>query len=228
MTIADIGCGDGKFTNHLVNDIIVKKLNIKHVNKYLIDPFGNRQQNIITLSDKEFSDAFPSNYCDIIICKSVAHFFKHFYYWLHQCCRILKPNGRLYVLGMSSDIDFKEQWGQHAQKSFELSLINEASHWEKASGPLPEFKDNMDVKSRHNYGCTVKHHKFNERIVLKKEVWRRFISNRSWSTLQSLTEKAIEETLEYVDKRYKNSPTVELDLRWTLSVVSKGPDTAKL
>lgn len=123
---------------------------------------------------------------------------------------------------MSSDIDFKEQWGQHAQTSFELSLINEASHWEKTDGPLPEFKDDREAQSRHNYGCTVKHHKFNERIVLKKEIWRKFIKNRSWSTLQSLTEKAIEETLQFVDKRYKNSPTVELDLRWTLSVVSKG------
>ena len=88
-------------------------MNILHITKYLIDPFGNRDQNnIITLSDREFSDAFPSNHCDIIICKSVAHFFKNFDYWLFNCCRILKPNGCLYILHMSSNINFTEQWGK--------------------------------------------------------------------------------------------------------------------
>ena len=94
LIIADIGCGDGSFTNNLISNIIINKLNIEHVTKYLIDPFGNRDTgNVITLSDREFSDAFPSNHCDIIICKSVAHFFKNFFYWIHHCCRILKPNG---------------------------------------------------------------------------------------------------------------------------------------
>ena len=129
---------------------------------------------------------------------------------------------------MSSELDLGEQWGHYAQRSFELSIVNESNHWEKTNGPLPEFKDNRGATSRYNYGCTVKHHKFNERVVFKKEVWRNFIAKRSWSTLQSLTERALEETLRFVDEKYKNSSTVELDLRWTLSVVAKEPSASKL
>ena len=228
LTIADIGCGDGNFTNQLVNDIIINRLNIKYVNKYLIDPFGNREDSIITLRDKEFGDAFPSNFCDIIICKFAAHFSEHFHHWLNQCCRILKPNGRLYILNMSSDLDFTEQWGPHPQKSLKLGFNCEVNDWQRTEGPLPELKGGHGATSRYIYGCTVKHHKFNERVVLRKEDWRKFIAVRGWSNLQSLTGKSIKETLQFVDEKYKNSPTVDLDLKWTLSVVSKGPRASKL
>jgi len=218
--VADIGCGDGLFTNNIIEHIIINQLNITHVTKYLIDPFGNRDQNkVLTLSDKEFSDAFPSNHCDIIICKSVSHFFNNFHYWLNNCCRILKPEGSLYLLNMSSEIDFKEQWGQYAQQMFDLSLINESHEWVARDGELPDFRGNNG-----NYGCSVKHHKFAELVTLEKAVWRKFVENRSWSTLQSLTDRALKETLRHVDEKYKNARTVELDLKWTLSVVTKHKD----
>lgn len=105
----------------------------------------------------------------------------------------------------------------NAQQSFELSLINEASEWEKTNGDLPSY-DNINSN---NYGCTVKHHKFNQRISIPKHIWRNFIANRSWSTLQSLTPKALKETLKFVDEKYKKLQTVDLDLQWTLSVVKK-------
>ena len=102
---------------------------------------------------------------------------------------------------------------------FDLSLVNESHEWVARDGPLPEFRDNTN-----NYGCSVKHHKFSELVTLQKAVWRKFIENRSWSTLQSLTDKAIKETLKFVDEKYRNARTVELDLKWTLSVVSKSKD----
>ena len=149
----------------------------------------------------------------------MSHFFTNFHYWLNHCCRILKPEGALYILNMGADIDFAAQWGEYAQSSFALSLINESHEWQAAGGELPDFKDNT-----HNYGCSVKHHKYAERVTLDKTVWRRFIEKRSWSTLQSLTDKAIKETLRFVDEKYRNAKQVELDLKWTVSVVRKEGD----
>merc|ERR1712013_129681 len=124
---------------------------------------------------------------------------------------------------MGSGIDFRAQWGEYAQQSFALSLINESHEWQANNGELPDFKDNTN-----NYGCTVKHHKYAERVVLPKAVWRRFIKNRSWSTLQSLTDKAIKETLRFLDEKYKSASQIELDLKWTVSVVRKEGGTVRL
>ena len=140
LIIADIGCGDGAFTNNVISNIIIKKFNINHITKYLIDPFGNRDDDhILKLSDESFIDAFPSNHCDIIICKSVAHLFKNFNLYLFNCCRILKPNGCLYILNMSYNMDLTQQWGKYAQQSFALSLIDEATEWQKNNGNLPTY-----------------------------------------------------------------------------------------
>merc|ERR1712154_243524 len=109
---------------------------IKYVNKYLIDPFGNKHKNVITFNGEEFSNAFPSNFCDIIICKSAAHFLTRFDHWLHQCCRILKPNGCLYIMAMS-DLNLKEQWGKHVQRTFDESITSESAKWEIKNGSLP-------------------------------------------------------------------------------------------
>lgn len=216
LVIADIGCADGSFTNDVVERIIVKEYDIQHVTTYNIDPYGMRDDhNVITLRHDDFSKHFPARHCDLIICRGAAHLFDGYLEWLTNCCRILKAGGGLYILNLSATMDWSNHWGQDAHRTYLESVNEPNSMWQARDGPLPNADD------VHVGLCAVKHNHFTERIRPELKGWRMLIEKKGFSNLMRLSDEEVSDALNFIDQKYGDSKTVEMDLKWTLSVVSK-------
>ncbi len=228
MVVADIGAADGGFANELIENVIVGEYGVGHVTKYNIDPFGLRDEHtVITLRHDDFSNHFPANHCDLIICRFSAHLFDGYFEWLRNCCRILRPGGCLYVMNMSSTMDWSGHWGKDAHRTYLESVDDPNSTWQAASGPLPMSKDNGSkstvdaVNDMHVRHCTVNHHHFSGPISLKRKGWRKFVEKQGWSNLMRLNPEEVRNAVAFIDAKYGNSEKVDMEMKWTLSVIQK-------
>ena len=231
MVVADIGCADGGFLSQVIDKIIVKQYGIQHVTKYNIDPFGLRDKhNVITLHHDDFSKQFPANHCDLIVCRFAAHLFDGYFEWLRNCCRILKPDGCLYVMNMSANMDWSGHWGKDAHRTYLESVSDPNSQWQAANGKLPAVsseitKDINDVHVRH---CTVNHHHFTGPISLKRTGWRLFVERKGWSNLMRLSDQEVRDAVNFIDTKYGHSEKVDMEMKWTLSIIRKTRFLSKL
>ena len=218
LTIADIGCGNGKFTKGLVSKDIPKHCKVNYINKYLMDPYGNREIGIHLMNDIDFANKFASCSCDIIICKGVVHLFNNFQNFLINCQRILKPNGLMIIIHMSDEISFP--WGKYAQKSFEASVKSDSFKW-VVYDELQQHQFKLTSKVLIPK-CKVQHERLKRELHLTKQQWYRFVEQRSWSTIQSLTNEQLNSCLDFVNTNYPNdTDIVNVDLKWIVSMIKK-------
>eukprot|EP01084_Bolivina_argentea_P317289 550110_1 len=210
FVIADIGCGNGEFTKQLITQFPPK---VKSIIPYLIDPYGDKEFGIHTLSDMDFSSKFPSNHCDIIICKGVAHLFSNFFMFLRNCERILKPGGMLILVQMSDEIKFP--WGPYAQKSFDVSTKAESYQW-VAYDELQQNNFNKSSSSLIKH-CVVTHTRHKHEQTISKKSWIQFIECKSWSTLQSLNNEQIKHCVNFVKNKYRNIDNIKIETKWIIT-----------
>ena len=127
---------------------------------------------------------------------------------------------------MSDEISFP--WGKWAQKSFDVSTKSDSYKWIV-----------YDELLQHQYKmtsnelvplCKVKHERMTRKIKVTKKQWIRFIKDQSWSTLQALTNKQLDESVEFAKNYYKdygNDEIIELDMKWIVTTMRKVGDTQK-
>ena len=221
FVIASIGCGDGKFTNNLIKTELESKseYNMKNITKFLIDPYGNKADGIFTFNANQFSNNFPSNYCDIILCSCCAHLFENIEQFINNCVEILKPGGMLMIMkGSRKNI---LPWGKDAQYTYD-KYGN--CKW-LDSGVLATDVECPFVKNLHQH-CTLTVEKVDKNFEINKIVWKKFISNQAWSNLRLLNDQQIEKSLKFVDTMYPNeNDKVRFDYTWFITkIIKKHPN----
>ena len=220
LVIADIGCGNGSFIKSLVKNDIPKSITC--INTYLMDPFGDKNSGIMLFNDIDFQTKFASNYCDIILCKCVAHLFLDFRGFLLNCQRILKPNGLLLIATLTEDL--KLPWGKYGQKSYDLTAKSDLFRWINMD-ELKQYNSIYNLSSNKLLKqCTVTHKRLSHKINVTKKDWHNLIKYRAWSCLQSLTDDHYQDCLSYVNKKYENiddNDTIDIKIHWGLSSVVK-------
>ena len=217
FVIASIGCGDGKFTNNLIKTELEseRKYNIKHISKFLIDPYGNKADGIFTFNAKEFSNNFPSNYCDIILCLCCAHLFNNIEQFILNCVQILKPGGMLMIIKGSRENILP--WGSDAQYTYD-KFGN--CKWLDSSELVTDMESPF-VRNLHKH-CHLTVETLSKHFQVAKTVWKDFIYHQPWSNLRLLNDKQIENSLKFVDTMYPNeNEKVKFEYQWFVTKIIK-------
>ena len=113
----DVGSCDGHFSKQLVAKAneMGKKGEI-----IAIDPFPTNS-DIIAMTGEEYCQKSDSNIFDLVICKYMIHFIKNMPRFLQHITRILRPNGKCYVMSLTSNCRFP--WSRKIHKSFRDSCL---------------------------------------------------------------------------------------------------------
>jgi ubiquinone/menaquinone biosynthesis C-methylase UbiE len=120
MSFLDLGCGTGWAVRY-VSDWT--KGNGKYwgvdisnemINKAKINSQGFENVNFFKASAEELP--FDNNYFDTIICTNSFHHYLHPDIVLKEIFRVLKPDGRIYILDVTSDDKFISRINHNVQK----------------------------------------------------------------------------------------------------------------
>lgn len=225
LTIADVGCGDGSYTKNTliprIRKLFVDKQRPVHIEKYLIDPFGDKNKGILTLTEKEFATKIPNNYCDIITCFGCTHFFDDFPMFLNNCYGILKPGGILFIVKTSNTMVLP--LGNKGQKAYEK--VNSCSwcgrDFIKAANEQMNSKDGKVLEKLFG-NSRIRVNKVSKTFDVPKQDWVNLIKHRQWSNFCLLNDQEIKESIDFVDSIYPNrTDNVKVPVDWFLTTIVK-------